>query len=65
MFYGVHLVGEVDTVGFVHARHVGNDNLVAFFQPVKDLDRVHGGAAELYHDTLSFFAIIDNLKHGT
>src|SRR5437588_12655779 len=66
MAYHVFFVGEADAVGVGHAGHVGEDDFVAFFEPVQDLDGIHRRAAKLDVGSHRFCAIVDDLKevHG-
>src|SRR5208282_1688271 len=59
---GVLLVGDVDAVGVVVGGHVGEDDFVAFFESVEDLDGVYGGAAKFYVDADGFGAVIANFE---
>jgi hypothetical protein len=50
---------DPDAAGVVVGGHVGEDDLVAFFESIQDLHCVHGGAPQLYVDAHGFDAAVD------
>src|SRR5882724_3389861 len=60
----VFVLIKPDTVSVIGARHVGQNYRVAFAQAFNNLDRVHGGAANLYGDTNRAFAIRIKLEQA-
>src|SRR5580704_18508821 len=53
---------QVNAVSVVVGGHVGEDDFVAFFEAVEDLDGVYGGAAKLHVDAFGFGAVFDDFE---
>jgi hypothetical protein len=52
----------MDAVGVVVVGHVGEDDLVPFFESIEDFDRIYGRAAELDVEALPFATVLDEFE---
>src|SRR5689334_11236913 len=58
----LRVVRQADAINVVEVGRVREDDLIASFQPVEDLDRVDGGAAQFHADALRFQAVFRDLE---
>ena len=58
------LVGEAEAVGGVVGGHVGEDELVAFFESIEDFDGVDRRAAKLHLYANCFCAVFNYLEES-